>query len=146
MITALFCCNKSSAEDIEGALTLQGVRVERGDVLLIHTGWGSLWDSHPMRYISGEPGITMDGAEWLVEKRIAMTGADTWSYGAMPGEDPQRPFVTPQTLNTKHGLFIMENLNTNLLAVENVYEFMFVPTCYKTRGSTAAWISPIAVI
>ena len=64
----------------------------------------------------------------------------------MPGEDPQRPFVIPQTLNTKHGLFIMENLNTNLLAVENVYEFMFVPTYYKTRGSTAARISPIAVI
>jgi hypothetical protein len=52
----------------------------------------------------------------------------------------------PQTLNAKHGLFIMENLDTSVLAIENVYEFMFLLTHYKTRGSTAAWISPIAVV
>ena len=133
-------------QEIEGALTSERLNLEQGDVLLIHTGWGSLWDVDPTRYISGEPGIGMDAAYWLVEKRVAMTGADTWSYGAVPGEDPQRPFVVPQTLNAKHGLFIMENLDTSLLAAEHVYEFMFVLTHYKTRGSTAAWVSPIAVI
>jgi hypothetical protein len=49
----------------------------------------------------------MYAAEWLVQKRIAMTGADTWSYGAVPGEDPERPFVVPQMLNAKHGMFIV---------------------------------------
>ena len=135
-----------TSEDIEGALNSQGVDVEQGDVLLIHTGWGSLWDIDPNRYTSGEPGIGMDAAQWLVEKRIAMTGTDTWSYGAVPGEDPDRPFVVPQTLNAKHGLFIMENLDTSPLAVDKVYEFMFVLTHYKTRGSTAAWVSPGAAV
>jgi kynurenine formamidase len=135
-----------TSEDIEDALASQGVDVEQGDVLLIHTGWGSLWDVNPTRYTSGEPGIGMEAVRWLVEKHIAMTGADTWSYGAVPGEDPQRPFVVPQTLNAKHGLFIMENLDISSLAVEKVYEFMFALTHYKTRGSTAAWISPIAVV
>ncbi|MCI0552772.1 MAG: cyclase family protein [Anaerolineae bacterium] len=135
-----------TAKDIEGALESQGVSAGQGDVLLIHTGWGALWESDPTRYTSGEPGIGMDAAEWLVEKRIAMTGADTWSYGVVPGEDPERPFVVPQMLNAKHGMFIMENLDTSMLAAEKVYEFMFVLTHYKTRGSTAAWISPIAVI
>ena len=88
----------------------------------------------------------MDAARWLVDKRVAMTGADTWGYGVVPGEDPERPFVVPQTLNAKHGLFIMENLDTSILAVENIYEFMFVLTHYKTRGSTAAWVSPIAAV
>jgi len=129
-----------TAEDVEGALISQRVSVGQGDVLLIHTGWGALWEAEPTRYISGEPGIGMDAADWLVEKRIAMTGADTWSYGAVPGEDLQRPYVVPQTLNAKYGLFIMENLNTSLLTVEQVYEFMFVLTHYKTRGSMAAWI------
>jgi kynurenine formamidase len=133
-------------EALEGALTSQQVSVEQGDVLLIHTGWGGLWESDPARYTSAEPGIGMDAAQWLVEKRIAMTGADTWSYGAVPGEDPDRPFVVPQTLNAKHGMFIIENLDTSALAADSVYEFMFVLTHYKTRGSTAAWISPIAVI
>ena len=88
----------------------------------------------------------MDAVEWLIEKRIAMTGADTWSFGVVLGENPQSPFVVPQTLNAKHGLIIMENLETSLVAEEQVYEFMFVLTHYKTRGSTVTWISPIAVI
>ena len=133
-------------EDIEHALKSQGVSAGQGDVLLIHTGWGALWESDPARYTSGEPGIGMEAAAWLVEKRIAMTGADTWSYGAVPGEDPDCPFIVPQMLNVKHGLFILENLDTSTLAVENVYEFMFVLTHYRARGSTAAWVSPIAVI
>jgi kynurenine formamidase len=134
------------SKDIEDALKSQGISAGRGDVLLIHTGWGALWESDPSRYTSGEPGIGMEAAEWLVKSRIAMTGADTWSYGAVPGEDHDRPFVVPQTLNTKYGMFIMVNLDTSILAAENIYEFMFVLTHYKTLGSTAAWISPIAVV
>ena len=109
-----------TVEDIEGALASQRVTVAQGDVLLIHTGWGSLWDLDPTRYTRGEPGIGMDAARWLVDKRVAMTGADTWSSGVVPGEDPERALVVPQTLNAKHGLFIMENLDTSILAVENV--------------------------
>jgi kynurenine formamidase len=135
-----------TVEDLEGALRAQGVAVAPGDVLLFHTGWGALWDEDPARYTSGEPGVGMAVAQWLVERRIAMAGADTWSFGAVPGEDPERPFVVPQTLNVKHGLFIMENLATAALADAQVYEFMFVLTHHKTRGSTASGIAPAAVI
>lgn len=76
----------------------------------------------------------MAAAQWLVEKRIAMTGADTWSHGAVPGEDPERPFVVPQTLYAKHGMFIIENLDTSatgpltaLLYVSDVDDFVFNP-------------------
>lgn len=135
-----------SVEDVEQALQAQGVEVEPGDALLFHTGWGALWDADPALYISGEPGVGMAVADWLVERRVALTGADTWSYGAVPGEDPTRPFVVPQTLNVRHGLFIMENLATDSLARAGVYEFMFTLTHAKTRGSTAAGIAPAAVI
>lgn len=132
-------------DDVQAALRGEGVAVERGDVVLFHTGWGALWESDPARFTSGEPGIGMAVARWLVEQRVAMTGADTWSFGAVPGEDPERPFLVPQTLNVKHGLFIMENLVTEALARAGVYEFMFVLTHHKTRGSTAAVIAPAAV-
>jgi kynurenine formamidase len=134
--------------DVQGALRAQGgdgARVERGDVLLFHTGWGRFFETDHERFNSGEPGIGMEVASWLVERRVAITGADTWSFGAVPGEDPERPFVVPQTLNVKHGLFIMENLATEVLAEARVYEFMFVLTHHKTRGSTAAVIAPAAV-
>ena len=132
--------------DVEGALRAQGVAVTPGDVVLFHTGWGALWYADPTGYTAGEPGVGMAVADWLVEQRVALTGADTWSFGAVPGEDPMRPFVVPQTLNVRHGLFIMENLATEALAADGVYEFMFTLTHAKTRGSTAAGIAPAAVV
>lgn len=134
-----------TVDDVETALLRETVWVRPGDVVLFHTGWGSLWNTNHELFNSGEPGIGMAVAEWLVEHRVAMTGADTWSFGAVPGEDPERPFLVPQTLNVKHGLFIMENLATEVLAEAEVFEFMFTLTHHKTRGSTAAVIAPAAV-
>lgn len=135
-----------TVEDTEKALQTAGVVVEPGDVVLFHTGWGALWDTDQALFNSGEPGIGLAMAEWLAEKRVAMTGADTWSYGAVPGEDPTRPFVVPQMLNIRYGVFIMENVATEVIARAQVYEFMFTLTHAKTRGSTAAGIAPAAVI
>lgn len=132
-------------DDLEGALRAQGVAVGPGDVVLFHTGWGSLWED-PEGFNEGEPGVGMAVGAWLVEQRIALTGADTWSFGAVPSEDPDRPFLVPQVLNAKYGLFVMENLATEVLAEAGVYEFMFSLTHHKTRGSTAAVIAPAAVV
>jgi kynurenine formamidase len=132
-------------DDVQTALQAGAVTVEPGDVVLFHTGWGGLWETDHELFNSGEPGIGLAVAQWLVDRRVAITGADTWSYGAVPGEDPDCPFLVPQVLNVKHGVFIMENLATEVLAVAQAYEFMFVLTHHKTRGSTAAVIAPAAV-
>jgi len=131
--------------ELERILEAQGTPVGPGDAVLFHTGWGGLWNEHEAFNV-GEPGIGMAVANWLVERRVALTGADTWSYGAVPGEDTERPFLVPQTLNVKHGVFIMENLATEVLAHAGVYEFLFCLTHHKTRGSTGAVIAPAAVI
>ena len=131
--------------ELEAILDAQHTPVAAGDAVLFHTGWGSLWDNHEA-FNAGEPGIGMAVAEWLVEHRVALTGADTWSYGAVPSEDPERPFLVPQTLNVKHGLFIMENLATEVIAQAGLSEFLFCLTHHKTRGSTGAVIAPAAVI
>ncbi len=64
---------------------------------------------------------------------------------AVPREYPDRPFLVPQTLNVKHGVFVMENLATEVLAPAGVSEFTFVLTHHKTGGSAAAIIAPAAV-
>ncbi|HKZ87011.1 MAG TPA: cyclase family protein [Anaerolineae bacterium] len=131
--------------DAQAALDKAGLRVERGDALLFHTGWGELWMRDNATYLSGEPGPGMELATWLVEQRIALTGCDTWSFGPVPPEDPSRPFVVPQTLNVRHGLFIVENLFTSELARDGVTEFMFALTHAKVKGATGAWVSPVAI-
>jgi len=109
------------------------------------TGWGSRWDE-PEAYLSGEPGPGLELAEWLAARGVALTGCDTWSYGPVPAEDPARPFEVPQTLNVRHGVFVLENLDTSALAADGVEEFALVVTHARIRGATGAWTSPIALV
>ena len=132
--------------DVTAALDRQEIQVERGDVVLFHTGCGNLWMKDNAAYVSGEPGPGMVAALWLVEQGVALTGCDTWSFGPVPPEDPDQPFVVPQTLNVRYGLFIVENLYTTELARAGVSEFMFVLTHAKIRGATGAWVSPVAIV
>ncbi|MBK8538313.1 MAG: cyclase family protein [Candidatus Competibacteraceae bacterium] len=134
-----------SLADVQGALKEQNLTLRPGDAVLFHTGWGGLWGKDSAEFLSGEPGPGMETVNWLYQQRIALTGADTWSYGPVPGEDPERPFLVPQTMYVKMGLFGLENLATEELARRGVYEFLFTLTHAKTRGSTAAVIAPAAV-
>jgi kynurenine formamidase len=134
-----------SVADVHGAMKKQRVDVRAGDAVLFHTGWGALWGTDNTLFLSGEPGPGLDVVNWLYARRVAITGADTWSYGPVPGEDPERPFVVPQTMYVKLGLFGLENLATEALAQRKVYEFMFAVTHARTRGSTAAVVAPVAI-
>jgi kynurenine formamidase len=116
-----------------------------GDAVLFHTGWGRQWDD-PETYLAGEPGPSLELAEWLARRGVALTGCDTWSYGPVPPEDPARPFEVPQTLNVDHGVFVVENLDLSQLAADGVREFCLVLTHPKLRGATGAWTAPIALV
>jgi kynurenine formamidase len=131
--------------DIQGAMEREGVEIEAGDAVLFHTGWGGLWGRDNARFLAGEPGPGMAAVGWLHERQVAITGADTWSYGPVPGEDPERPFLVPQTLYVKLGFFALENLATEELAARKVYRFLFAVTHARTRGSTASVVAPAAI-
>jgi kynurenine formamidase len=129
--------------DVERALG--GAEPGPGDAVLFHTGWGEHWDAAET-YLEGEPGPGCAVAEWLVARGVALTGCDTWSYGPVPAEDPARPFEVPQILNARHGVFVVENLDTAALAADAVREFALILTHAKLRGATGAWTSPIALV
>jgi kynurenine formamidase len=132
----------ATGRDVITVDDLGGIAPTPGDAVLFHTGWGEHW-SDPETYLSREPGPGMEVAAWLAERGVALTGADTWSYGPVPAED--RPFEVPQTLNVRHGIFIVENLDTAELAADGVLEFALILTHPKLRGATGAWTSPIAL-
>jgi kynurenine formamidase len=121
------------------------IEPEPGDAVFFHTGWGAHWND-PETYLSGEPGPGMELAEWLAAHEVALTGCDTWSYGPVPAEDPDRPFAVPQHLNVRHGVFIVENLDLSALAADSVRRFALILTHPKLRGATGAWTSPIALV
>jgi kynurenine formamidase len=131
--------------DVIGLDAVAGIEPEPGDAILFHTGWGEHWDDAET-YLSGEPGPGIELARWMADRGVALTGCDTWSYGPVPPQDPDRPFEVPQTLNVDHGVFVVENLDLSALAADGVREFALVLTFPKLRGATGAWTSPIALI
>jgi kynurenine formamidase len=132
--------------DVIGLADVAGVDVRPGDAVFFHTGWGALWGSDNVRYGEGEPGPGMAVAGWLVEHGVALTGCDTWSYGPVPAEDPAEPFVVPQTLNTRHGVVVVENLRLAEIAAAGLTEFLLVISHAKLRGATGAWVAPLAIV
>jgi kynurenine formamidase len=135
--------NVITVADVEQALG--GLKPAPGDALLFHTGWGANWDD-PDAYVEGEPGPGYEVAEWIAAHGVALTGCDTWSYGPVPAENPDRPFEVPQILNARHGVFVVENLDTAELAADGLREFALILTHPKLRGATGAWTSPIALV
>jgi len=133
-------------DDADRAVADAGLTVERGHSVLFHTGWGRQWGDDDAGYVDGEPGPGTAMVDWLIEHGVSMTGCDTWSYGPVPAEDPEEPFVVPQTLNAHHGIAILENLHLAELAGARVTQFLFVVSHARVRGAVGAWVAPLAVV
>jgi kynurenine formamidase len=132
--------------DIQGALTKQGVAIHEGDVVLIHTGWGSLWMKDNATYSSGAPGIGLAAGQWLADQKVVLVGSD--NGGIEVGPNPQYPkaeAIVHQLMITKNGIHFLENLDTSELARDKVYEFAFVFSPLKLKGASGSPGNPIAV-
>ena len=134
-----------SKTDLQNALKQQSVALTEGDVVLIHTGHGSLWMVDNDEYNRGAPGIGMGAALWLASKKISMTGADTWPVEVIPSEDPDLAYPVHQELIARRGIYNFENLDLSGLAADKVYEFAFVFAPVKFKGATGSPGNPIAI-
>ena len=124
-----------SAADLKGALNKQGTEIKPGDVVVIHTGWGkAFWMKDNDRYNDSEPGIGMDAGHYLVEQKIVMACSDNWGIEVVPGTDPTLTFPVHQLFLTKHGIYNLENVITEKLAADKVYEFALYLRTASTQG------------
>ena len=82
-----------TAADLESALKAQRTEVREGDVVLIRTGHGQLWMKDNKTFSEGEPGLGMEAARWLTDRKIVMVGTDTWATEVVPHEDKDRPYT-----------------------------------------------------
>lgn len=132
-------------KEIDEAAQQQGVEIRKGDVILFHTGWLSLVGKDDKRYISGEPGLGEEGATYLASKEVVAVGADTWGLEVIPFEPGGNVFAVHQILIPRHGVYILENMNTQVLVEDGVTEFMFVLSTAKITGGVQSIISPVAI-
>jgi len=134
-----------TAQDLEQALTRQNLKLEKGDAVIIHTGWSKLWGKDNARYARGCPGIGVGAAEWLVSKDPMLVGADNISVEVSPNPDQKVSLPVHQIMLVVNGIHLLENLKLDELAAKRVYEFAFITQPLKIQGGTGSTVAPIAV-
>lgn len=133
--------------DVRGALARQGIAessIQPGDAILFRYGWAQLWRT-PAQYMGARlPGIGLEVAQWLVERKITVTGGDTSTNEVSPNATGQ---VIPvhQELMMKNGIFNIENMTFEELAADRAYEFLFVATPIRFKGATGSPLRPLAI-
>jgi kynurenine formamidase len=131
--------------DLDAALRRQNTAIRPGDVVLLHTGWGSLWMRDNDRYVQSSPGLGVAGAQFLADREIVMVGADNWGIEVSPNADSSLAGPVHQLLLTRNGIYQFENLATEDLARDRVYEFAFFFAPLPLRGATGSAGNPIAI-
>jgi kynurenine formamidase len=134
-----------TAADLQGTLTRQSIDIRPGDIVLIHTGWGSLWMKDNARFTANAPGIGVGAAQFLVGEDVVMVGADTWSVEVVPNPDSTLAFPVHQLFLPRNGIYIFENLATEELARDSAYEFGFFWAPLKLKGATGSPGNPVAI-
>jgi kynurenine formamidase len=134
-----------SDADLAGCAAAQGTEVRTGDVLLVRTGYATLW--HDEAAYLQAAGVAKSGSLWAAAHGIIAVGADNMAWD-VPGErDP----VTGATLFAhvyllaQKGVYIVENLNLEELARDRCYRFAFIGIPLKFRGATGSPLRPLAL-
>jgi arylformamidase len=122
------------APALERALRTSGETIEADDIVLLRTDWAQRAIGTP-RYFPDSPALTLEAAQWLVDRRPKCVGCDFFEEPAArsPGWTPEN-FVVHRTL-LGAGVVLVEGL-VNLRELPARCEF-FAPF-YKFAGIDAA--------
>ena len=134
-----------TVQDLEQALGRQNVKLQPGDAVIIHTGWGKLWGKDNARFLKTCPGIGVAAAEWLAKQDPMIVGSDNWPVEVGPNPDPQVSLPVHQIMLAVNGIHILENMKLDELSAKMVHEFAFMMQPLKMQGFSGSTVAPIAV-
>ena len=134
--------NKKGDEEVSAKdLETSGVQVNRGDILMLYTGWDTKFDSPDYNM---HPYLSVDAAEWMVKKGIKMFGIDCITVDLLT---PSRPkgfnFPVHKTL-LGNEILIAENVTNLGSIVGKRTRIMALPL--RVKGSDAGHARIIAEV
>lgn len=131
---------------IDAAIKRQKIQpIAQGDVVIFYTGWTQLIGKDDKRYGSVEPGLGIEGAQYLASLGVAAVGSDTWAVEVLPPERPNDAFHVHQILLAMNGVYILENIDASEAVADGVYEGFFTVGPSRVTGAVQAIINPILV-
>lgn len=134
-----------TVEDLEQALDRQNLELERGDAVIVHTGWGKLWGVDNTRYTVTNPGLGIAAAEWLATHGPILVGADTSPVEVRPNPDSEISLPGHQIMLAINGIHLLESMKLDELAASGADEFALIVQPLKIQGATGSTVAPIAI-
>lgn len=136
-----------TGDDLAATCSAFNVDPRPGDVVLIRTGFVRIRKSDTyLGSAEGEPGPDESAARWLAERRIAATGADTLGYEWLTKETGYAKMPVHRILLVETGIYIIENMDLEELAENQVYDFALVLAPLRITGATGSPLRPIALV
>jgi kynurenine formamidase len=130
----------------------QGVRLRRGDTVLIRTGWGKFFGTDPAYYAGASAaGVGVAGAKFLVKSGAPVVGDDTLTFEVRPpivnpGTPAFEVFPVHMLVIADNGINIIENYFLEEIAAAQEYEFALVVPPLKIRGGTGSALRSFALV
>jgi kynurenine formamidase len=131
--------------DIEACLSANGLRIEPGDAVLLHTGWLEHNLGRDDIDFNAEPGIDLEAGLWLAQQEVALIGADNYAVEVLPFA-PDTVFPVHQCVIRDFGIPLLEGLMLEHLARTGRVEFLFVAAALPIVGATGSPLSPLAIL
>ena len=131
--------------DLEAAAAAAGIKPERGDAVLLRTGWLEAQKGVKQVDFNLEPGIDVEAGLWLAQAEVAMIGADNFAVEVLPF--PQGTvFPVHQCLIRDYGIALLEGLMLDPLVASGRHEFMFVASPLPIVGATGSPLAPVVIL
>lgn len=134
-------------EELRNCATAQSSVVHPGDVLIVRTGSGAIWNQ-PEDYLKAA-GVHRSGTLWAASQGVVAVGADNMAWDPLNGErDPETgtTLFAHVHLLVRNGIYIIENLQLEQLSKDQCYEFTIVVTPLKLNGATGSPVRPLALV
>ncbi len=125
-------------EDLEKTTKLEGVSIEKGDCVLIRTGYSRFFTTDADAYLHKYAGLGADATRWLAERKPSIVGFDNLAAGV------PKPFEIHNILLSDNGIFMMKSLNLEELGKDKKYTSVVVVLPLKIRGGEASLVRPVA--
>jgi kynurenine formamidase len=135
---------------LEATAAGQGVAVRPGDVVLIRTGWMTVFteDGDRERFMATEPGLVLDAVGWLHDHDVAFAASDTWGVEVSPGERADEEMAVHCVLVRDLGMPLGEMLDLETVAEHAArtgrWEFLFACQPLPITGGVGSPIAPTA--
>jgi kynurenine formamidase len=131
--------------DIEACLAADGLQIEAGDVVLLHTGWLASQAGRTDIDFNTEPGIDLEAGLWLARQGVAIIGADNYAVEVLPFA-AGTVFPVHQCVIRDFGIPLLEGVVLAPLVATGRREFLFVAAALPIEGATGSPLTPLAVL